>query len=138
MIHKPLCMAWGNADDFEAVIEQLKKCEESILDIYMEHVQDGVERDTIKALVDAETWMNGNEVAQYFDVEIEQQAAVAACASDFFERYNNLPENLKTTAAQDIVQAVLDALDARAQQAADKARQQEIDDLLGDLDEYGV
>ena len=138
MIHKPLCMAWGNADDFEAVIEQLNKCEESILDIYMEHVQDGVERDTIKALVDAETWMNGNKGAQYFDVEIEQQAAVAACASDFFERYNNLPENLKTTAAQDIVQAVLDALDARAQQAADKARQQEIDDLLGDLDEYGV
>ena len=116
----------------------MNKCEESILDIYMEHVQDGVERDTIKALVDAETWMNGNEVAQYFDVEIEQQAAVAACASDFFERYNNLPENLKTTAEQDIVQAVLDALDARAQQAADKARQQEIDDLLGDLDEYGV
>ena len=138
MIHKPLCMAWGNADDFEAVIEQLNKCEESILDIYMEHVQDGVERDTIKALVDAETWMNGNEVAQYFDVEIEQQAAVAACASDFFERYNNLPENLKTTAAQDIVQAVLDALDARAQQAAEKEREKEINDLLGDLDEYGI
>lgn len=92
----------------------------------------------IKALVDAETWMNGNEVAQYFDVEIEQQAAVAACASDFFEKYNNLPESLKTTATQDIVQAVIDALDAREQQAADKARQQEIDDLLGDLDEYGV
>lgn len=138
MIHKPLCMAWGNADDFEAVIEQLNKCEESILDIYMEHVQDGVERDTIKALVDAETWMNGNEVAQYFNVEIEQQAAVAACASDFFERYNNLPENLKTTAAQDIVQAVLDALDARAQQAAEKEREKEINDLLGDLDEYGI
>ena len=36
------------------------------------------------------------------------------------------------------MQAVIDALDAREQQAADKARQQEIDDLLGDLDEYGV
>ena len=53
-------------------------------------------------------------------------------------RYNNLPENLKTTAAQDIVQAVLDALDARAQQAAEKEREKEINDLLGDLDEYGI
>ena len=26
MIHKPLCMAWGNADDFKAVIKQLNLC----------------------------------------------------------------------------------------------------------------
>lgn len=34
---------------------------------------------------------------QYFNVEIEEKAAVAACASDFFEKYNNIPEALKTT-----------------------------------------
>ena len=39
MIHKPLCMAYGNADDFKAVIKQLNLCEDSILDVYMEHVQ---------------------------------------------------------------------------------------------------
>ena len=42
MIHKPLCMAYGNADDFKAVIKQLNLCEDSILDVYMEHVQEGV------------------------------------------------------------------------------------------------
>lgn len=138
MVHKPLCVAWGNAEDFKAVIEQLDKCEESILDIYMEHVQDGVTREQIQSLVDTETWMNGSEVAQYFNIEIEEQAAVAACASDFFDRYRNVPENLKNTATQDIVNAVLAALDAREKEAAEKAREQEINDLLGDLDEYGI
>ena len=50
MIHKPLCMAYGNADDFKAVIKQLNLCEESILDVYMEHVQEGVTRDKIQSL----------------------------------------------------------------------------------------
>lgn len=138
MVHKPLCIAWGNADDFTAVIEQLDKCEESILDIYMEHVQVGVTRETIKSLVDAETWMNGDEVVQYFDIEVEQQAAVAACASDFFERYRNIPQNLQQTATQDIVNAVLAALDLRNKDIDKQKRQKEIDDLLVDLDEYGI
>ena len=30
MIHKPLCMAYGNADDFKAVIKQLNLCEDSM------------------------------------------------------------------------------------------------------------
>ena len=51
MIHKPLCMAYGNADDFKAVIKQLNLCEDSILDVYMEHVQEGVTRDKIQSLI---------------------------------------------------------------------------------------
>ena len=51
MIHKPLCMAYGNADDFKAVIKQLNLCEDSILDVYMEHVQEGVTRDKIQSLM---------------------------------------------------------------------------------------
>ncbi len=144
MVHKPLCVAWGNADDFKETIAQLDKCENSILDIYMEHAQEGVTRETIQSLVDAETWMNGSDVVQYFNIEVEEQAAVAACASDFFDRYNNIPENLKKTASQDVadvVNAVLAALDAREQDAKEKAKQQkqkDIDDLLSDLDEYGI
>lgn len=138
MVHKPLCIAWGNANDFKDVITQLDKCEESILDIYMEHTKDGVSRETIQSLVENETWMNGNEVAQYFDVEIEEQAAVAACTSDFFEKYNNIPENLKKTSTQDVVNAVIAALDARDKDAKEKAMQQEKEQLLADLDEYGI
>lgn len=95
MIHKPLCMAYGNADDFKAVIKQLNLCEDSILDVYMEHVQEGVTRDKIQSLMSNETWFDSKKMQQYFNVEIEEKAAVAACASDFFEKYNNIPETLK-------------------------------------------
>jgi len=138
MAHKPLCMACGNADDLEKVIEQLDKCEESILDIYMEHVKEGITRDTIKSMVDAEKWFSAKELAEYFNVSIEEQAAVAACASDFFEKYNRIPENLKKTATQDIMDAVLDILDARDKDTKEKQKQKEVDDLTSDLDEYGI
>ena len=51
MIHKPLCMAWGNADDFKEVIKQLDFCEDSILDVYEEHLKEGVTRDKIKSFM---------------------------------------------------------------------------------------
>ena len=138
MIHKPLCMAYGNADDFKAVIKQLNLCEDSILDVYMEHVQEGVTRDKIQSLMSNETWFDSKKMQQYFNVEIEEKAAVAACASDFFEKYNNIPENLKKTSTQDVVNAVIAALDAREKDAKEKAMQQEKEQLLADLDEYGI
>jgi len=138
MVHKPSCISWGNADDFEETIKQLNKCEESILDIYMEHVQDGVTRETIKSLVDAETWMNGNEVAGYFNIEIEEQAAAAACASDFYEKYRNIPENLQSRQTQNIVEAVIAALDARNREEKEQRNKDDLAMLLGDLDEYGI
>ena len=56
MIHKPLCMAWGNADDFKEVIKQLDLCEDSILDVYEEHMKEGVTRDKIKSFMAKEKW----------------------------------------------------------------------------------
>ncbi len=85
MIHKPLCMAWGNADDFKEVIKQLDLCEDSILDVYEEHLKEGVTRDKIKSFMAKEKWFSGAELAEYFDVLIDEKAAVAACASDYFE-----------------------------------------------------
>ena len=103
MIHKPLCMAWGNADDFKEVIKQLDLCEDSILDVYEEHLKEGVTRDKIKSFMAKEKWFSGAELAEYFDILIDEKAAVAACASDYFEKYNHVPESIKGTATKDIV-----------------------------------
>ena len=123
MIHKPLCMAYGNADDFKAVIKQLNLCEDSILDVYMEHVQEGVTRDKIQSLMSNETWFDSKKMQQYFNVEIEEKAAVAACASDFFEKYNNIPETLKGIDTKDIVDAVIAELENRNNAAAEAEKQ---------------
>ena len=141
VIHKPLCMAYGNADDFKAVIKQLNLCEDSILDVYMEHVQEGVTRDKIQSLMSNETWFDSKKMQQYFNVEIEEKAAVAACASDYFEKYNNIPEALKGTEKENIVDAVLAELEKRNSAAA-QAEEQRIEaekrEILDDLYLYGM
>lgn len=135
MIHKPLCIAYGNADDFKDVIKQLNLCEESILDIYEEHTKEGVTRDKLKALMAAETWFDGEKLSQYFNVEIEERAAVAACTSDYFERYKQIPEALKAAeGTRDIVDAVLAEMRNRETQRIEAEKQE----ILADLDMYGI
>lgn len=141
MIHKPLCMAYGNADDFAEIIKQLDLCEDSILDVYEEHMKEGVTRDKIRSFMAEEKWFSGAELAEYFDVEIDDKAAVAACASDFFEKYSHVPESVKGTATKDIVNAVLAELENRNNAAAEAERQRieaEKQDILSDLDMYGI
>lgn len=134
MIHKPWCIAYGNADDFKDVIKQLNLCEDSIVDIYMEHTKEGVTREKIKSLMAAETWFNGEKLAQYFDVMIEERAAVAACASDFFEKYNHIPDGLEGIGEKDIVDAVIAEMEKRNQQRIEAEKQE----ILEDLEMYGI
>lgn len=134
MIHKPLCMAWGNADDFREVIKQLNLCEDSILDIYMEHTKEGVTREKIKSLMAAETWFNAAKMAEYFDVEIEEKAAVAACASEYFDKYLNTPEQYGQQDTKNIVDAVIAEMANREKQRLEDEKAE----ILADLDLYGI
>ena len=88
-----------------------------------------------------EKWFSGAELAEYFDVLIDEKAAVAACESDYFEKYNHVPENIKGTATKDIVDAVLAELENRNNAAAEAEKQRieaEKQDILADLDMYGI
>ena len=110
-------------------------------------MKEGVTRDKIKSFMAKEKWFSGAELAEYFDVLIDEKAAVAACASDYFEKYNHVPESIKGTATKDIVDAVLAELENRNNAAAEAEKQriesakeelkelQEKFDLLFDLDE---
>lgn len=132
---------YSNADDFKEVIKQLDLCEDSILDVYEEHLKEGVTRDKIKSFMAKEKWFSGAELAEYFDVLIDEKAAVAACASDYFEKYNHVPESIKGTATKDIVDAVLAELENRNNAAAEAEKQRieaEKQDILADLDMYGI
>lgn len=134
MIHKPLCAAWGNAEDFKEVIRQLDLCEESILDIYMEHTKEGVKREEIKSLMAAETWFNGEEFAEYFQVELEEKAAVAACTSDYFEKYNKVPKEMKEIDKKTIVDAVILEMKEREERKKEEMKAE----ILKDLELYGI
>lgn len=101
MVHKPLTVGWGNADDFAKIIDQLNQCQKSITDIYMEKAKEGVTEDEITGKINAETWMSGAEAAELFDITVDEKPAVAACVSCMMDRYLHKPEGIRTESAED-------------------------------------
>ena len=101
MIHKPSSCAWGNADEMRKEADILDGCQKVILTTYMEHAKEGVTEEQINNLINAETWKNGEEWQEYFDIEVSESSQAAAAASDFYDKYNNLPENIANPQQQD-------------------------------------
>ena len=144
MIHKPSSIAWGNADDMRKEAEILDGCQKVILNTYMQHAKEGVTPEQINAMIDAETWKDGEEWQEFFDVEVSEKSSAAACASDYFEGYRNLPEKLKEShkPPEGDVGGIADAVAERLKEAweqkraADAARDKEkrAAEILEDLD----
>lgn len=112
MIHKPSSITWGNAEDMRKEADVLDGCQKVILNTYMEHVKEGVTAEDINAMIDAETWKNGEEWQEYFNIEVSEKSLISACDSDYFEKYTNIPDKLKgrqETANLD-VEGIADAL----------------------------
>lgn len=95
MIHKPWSWSAGNATDFRKLADDLDAIEECIMAVYEENMKDGVDLATIKEMVDAETWLDGNKASQYFNIEVGQDRQILNCTSDYFNSYLNVPEKFK-------------------------------------------
>lgn len=95
MIHKPSSIAWGDADEMRKEADILDGCQKVILSTYMRHTKEGVTEEQINDLINAETWKNGDEWQEYFDIEVSEANTAAAATSEYFGKYLNLPENLK-------------------------------------------
>lgn len=96
MIHNPLCMLWNsyNAMDLRKIASTLDSCKESILNIYMENVKEGVTKEELSALMDEEKWFTGESAAEIFNIKIEDEFELVACSSEFLGKYKNTPKNL--------------------------------------------
>ncbi len=99
MVHKPWSWTYGNATDFRKLAEDLDKCEECMIDIYMTKAKDGVSRETIASLLEKETWL-AEDVFDYFNFERSNTASAQACTSVYFDKYANIPDELKPTAEE--------------------------------------
>lgn len=66
MIHKPSCGCIGNANDFTQMINTLNKVEESIIDIYMENVNEDVTRKQIESLMENESYLSTTDCKNLF------------------------------------------------------------------------
>ena len=95
MVHKPWVLAMGNSDDLRKMADDLDSLQGGIMTVYKENLSEGVEASTMEDMVNKETWLNGDEIAQYFDrVEVIESKQVAACGPEFLERYNKAPSKL--------------------------------------------
>lgn len=95
MVHDPWTYVQGNARTLREVADQLDQAKESILDVYMTKTREGVSRDQVAGLMEAETWMRGEKAAEYFDLGVKDAPAAAAAVSVLFGSYKNLPDDLK-------------------------------------------
>ena len=57
---------------------------------------DSTLQEEIKELINEESWLGAKRINEVFNVNlIKEQKQVAACISDIFKRYKNVPQNLK-------------------------------------------
>lgn len=102
MIHKPWQRVEGNANDLRKAAEELDAVEGGIMNAYKDHIVDGVDMADIQAMVDTETWLNGEEAARYFDIEVGAAKEYAAKVTDAVSKFGNVPkEIIKSAQAAD-------------------------------------
>ena len=94
MIHKPWSGLYGNSTELREMADTLDKIEEGILNVYNENLAENADFEVVKAMVNAETWLTGDEASKYFNINVSESVDAVACASDYFNKYNKVPKNL--------------------------------------------
>ena len=136
-----MTVAMGDTAEMQKAIEMLSSVKDSIINAY--EIKTGLSRTRLSHLMDAETWMNGAEAAEYFDFEVEEDVNAAACASDFFGTYKNTPESVKkqkdsSVSAEKIADMVIERLESRKRTEEQKKTDDMKKEILEDLDMYGI
>lgn len=98
MIHKPWVGLMGayNSDKLIKASEDLNRIEEGILNVYKDNLREGIDIEEIKEKLREETWFTGKEASNYFNFEVDEKKEVAACVSDYFDKYNKIPNVLRS------------------------------------------
>lgn len=96
MIHKPWGAISGNADEMRKMADDLDKIQAGIMNVYEDHLAEGVTIDQVEALVNAETWLDGKEAAKYFNIAQTDAVDYVAAVGDYLDYAEELPEKFKS------------------------------------------
>lgn len=96
MIHNPWTCGEGNAAELRKMADDLDEIAVGMLAIYGKHLKEGVTTEEIAALMDAETWLSGEEAAKYFNIDVTDAVEYAAAVGDYMDRANRekIPKGL--------------------------------------------
>lgn len=80
MIHNPMTVAWGNAEEISRAVDHLRKMEEQFHGMYA--ARTGKTEEQVKEWMDAETWFTAREAVENgFCDEMLSAEPVAACVT---------------------------------------------------------
>lgn len=96
MIHKPWGAISGNADEMRKMADDLDKIQTGIMNVYEDHLAEGVTIDQVETLVNAETWLDGKEAAKYFNIAQTDAADYVAAVGDYLNYAGKLPKKFKS------------------------------------------
>ncbi len=96
MIHNPLALVIGNANDLRHEADALDKIRVGMIEAYLAHTGEKLAEEKLKELLDAETWLTAEESYNYgLADELIDAKDIAACVDeDLFNRYKNTPKTL--------------------------------------------
>lgn len=123
MIHPAWTIAMGNSTDLLKVAETLGKVDENLIDIY--HKRTGLDKAKLKTLVDAETWMNGEEAMQYGfadETDSTPTGAQAKVPHGWYARTPDKVDRYALSASARAIPSLTIAAKANPDDAARKAR----------------
>lgn len=136
MVHKPMSIAFGNANDMQKEIDTLNSIENNVmLPLYEKKAKCDI--DTIKNLIEVESWLSAKEVDDLFDVNLLDGAKeVNACVDkDLFKCYKNVPDKfreLKNEVEEE--QPVQEEKVEEEQEIKEEPKQQEIVEEIQNID----
>ena len=107
MIHKPSGVAQGTSDDMRKTADTLDIIQNGIESVYQAAAREDITAQDITDMVNAGTWLTGDEAALFFDVEVMQPLDVVACVKGETP-FDHAPKNITLKDANDTVKNRVD------------------------------
>ena len=102
MIHKPLAglLGYYNAGELHKLADELDAIENGVM-MPLYNSKSKLSAQRTKNLVNAETWMNAEQILETFDgfVLHDEEKKAAACVSEYFAKYSRTPSGLMSQPA---------------------------------------
>lgn len=95
MIHNPSGMAFGDSADMRELADLLDKLKGSLVSAYTERT--GIDPEEIEEMMDAETWLTGEEAAAKGFVDSVSDTLALAASASFGSRFAHAPRALFDT-----------------------------------------
>ncbi len=94
MIHNPWTFAVGNATELRKQADDLDKITQSSVQTYLAKAGDKLDADTLKDLMDNETWLSAQEAVDYglADEVLPANQAAACVDKNVAKLFSNIPE----------------------------------------------